>query len=89
MAAARRKPKMTQKKVKAHLVDIHWPVEAVRNPCGEIPLKWNTAVLMEPKQITALSLHGIQFYDHTEERQLEVSLVEQSECYYPWGKIKA
>lgn len=79
---------MIQKKVKAHLVDIHWPVKAVRNPCGEIPLKWNTAVLMEPKQITALRLYGIQFYDHTEERQLAVSLVEKSKCYCPWERLK-
>jgi hypothetical protein len=79
---------MTQKKVKAHLVDVDWPLGAVKNPCGEIPLKWNTAVLMEPKHITKLRLLGITVFDYSEELIMGDEFVEQSECYYPWGRLK-
>lgn len=66
------KPAMT--KVKAHLVDIDWPV--IRNPCSEI----NLPVLMEPKQITLLRLKGIRVYDYTESLDLESESVEQDSC---------
>jgi len=74
---------MTQKKVKAHLVDIDWPVKTV-NPCNEIPLP----VLMEPKQITKLRLHGITVFDYSEELDMDEEWVDPESCYNPWGKLK-
>jgi hypothetical protein len=82
----KRKKKMI---VIAHLVDIDWPEKPIENPCCEISLKRNTAVLMEPKQITKLRLLGTSVYDHTEERQLELNFVEQSKCYYPPSVIRS
>jgi hypothetical protein len=79
---------MTLKKVKAHLVDIDWPEKPIENPCCEIPLKWNTAVLMEPKQITKLRLHGITVFDYSEELDMGEEWVDPASCYYPQRRLK-
>jgi hypothetical protein len=62
-------------KVKAHLVDVDWPVK-LGNPCGEI----NLPVLMEPKQITLLRLKGLRIYDYTESLGMESESVDQDSC---------
>jgi hypothetical protein len=80
---------MTLKRVKAHLVDIDWPVKAEKNPCCEITLRnVNTAVLVEPKQITKLRLQGFSVYDYTEALDMDEEWVDQESCCYPQGRIK-
>lgn len=70
-------------KVKAHLVDIDWPVKAtVENPCSEILLK-SAPVLMEPYQITLLRLRGISVYDYTESLEMPDEWVDKESCYVP------
>lgn len=70
-------------KVKAHLVDIDWPVKLeVQNPCGEILLK-ETPVLMEPYQITLLRLKGISVYDYTESLGMDDEWVNKESCFVP------
>lgn len=71
------------KKVKAHLVDIDWPVKvAVENPCMEILLK-KAPVLMEHYQITLLRLKGISVYDYTESLEMDDEWVDKESCYVP------
>jgi hypothetical protein len=67
-------------KVKAHLVDIDWPVKlAVENPCVEIELP----KLMEPYQITLLQLKGIAVFDYTESLNMDEEWVDKERCYVP------
>lgn len=64
------------KKVKAHLVDINWPVKVQPNPCNEIALP----VLMKPIDITYLRLKGIRVFDYTESLGLQDELVDEDSC---------
>lgn len=63
------------KKVKAHLVDIDWPVK-VSNPCNEIALP----ILMRPIDITYLRLKGIRVFDYTESLGMEDEWVDPEVC---------
>lgn len=62
-------------KVKAHLVDVDWPVK-LGNLCNEITLP----VLMEPSQITILRLKGISVYDYTESLDMDPEMVDKDSC---------
>jgi hypothetical protein len=64
------------KKVKAHLVDIDWPVKVQTNPCNEIALP----VLMKPIDIMYLRLKGIRVFDYTESLNMEDELVNEDFC---------
>lgn len=62
-------------KVKAHLVDVDWPVK-LGNLCNEI----NLPVLMEPSQITILRLKGLRVYDYTESLNMDPEIVDKDSC---------
>ena len=63
------------KKVKAHLVDVDWPVK-LGSLCNEIPLP----VLMRPVDITYLRLKGIRVYDYTESLEMDDEWVDPDSC---------
>ncbi len=70
------KLKSAMTKVKAHLVDVDWPIK-ISNPCREIALP----VLMRPIDITYLRLKGIGVYDYTESLEMEDEWVDLESCY--------
>lgn len=71
---------MENRLVKAHLVQIDWPVkQANQNPCSEILLPQN--ILMEPKQITKLRIMGISVFDVTESLGMDPEVVSKELCY--------
>lgn len=76
MLKSKSKSTTTTKKVKAHLVDVDWPVK-LGNLCNEIALP----VLMRPIDITYLRLKGIGVYDYTESLEMEDEWVNPESCY--------
>lgn len=76
MSKLKSKSTVPTKKVKAHLVDIDWPVK-LGNPCSKIALP----VLMRPIDITYLRLKGIGVYDYTESLGMDDEWVDPKSCY--------